>query len=118
MAAPPKQLVRNASDPEQVKNAKAFEKQAQERLEDNTRWVMANEQGREFVWWFLGKCKIYESIFTTSSEIYYRAGRQDVGHDLQRLVATADPEHYLLMQQEAAHLDELKVSPPETTEPF
>lgn len=99
-------LVRNASDRDQVKAAKKSERFIRDEQLNDIRATFGQDspfgyQARRLLWRLLGEFKVNESIFVTSSEIYYRAGRQDAGHFLMAEVLEADPELYLLMQREA-----------------
>lgn len=105
----PKQAVRNASDAEQVKEARKVDELRAMNWANDIASVMGSVSGRRFVWEVLRKTNVYQSIFVTSSEIYYKAGWQDCGHWLMKAVAKACPADYLLMQQEAARLDTLDV---------
>lgn len=63
--------------------------------------VMATAAGRRLMWRLLGHCGTFESIFETSSRIYYNSGRQDVGHFLLAEITTADVNQFIQMQHEA-----------------
>lgn len=93
--------VRNAADPEQVRRAGRTEKDARRRYLDAVRATLATESGRAFCWELLCKARIYESIFSASAAIYYNAGRQDYGHELQADLVAADEERYVQMETEA-----------------
>ena len=108
---------RSASDPAQVKEAKKAAELIRFNHDADVLAIMGSEAGRRFVWRFLGMASVYKSIFTTSSEIYYKAGWQDCGHWLQAEVARVAPNEYLLMQQEAAKLtDAITPDPKDTTD--
>lgn len=93
--------VRNAADPEQVRRAGRSEKDARRRYLDAARATLGTEAGRAFCWELLCKARIYESIFSASAAIYYHAGRQDYGHELQADLVAADEERYVQMETEA-----------------
>lgn len=114
MTPPVKQAVRNASDPLQVAEARKHDALRKQNEDNDLIDLMNTEVGRRVIWRFLNYTNVYESIFTTSSEIYYRAGKQDVGHRVMKEVARVTPAAYLLMQQEAGKLDESLVSPEPT----
>lgn len=101
----PRAHVRNASDPEQVRKAKQSVRVEEERETRDLQAVMGTPEGRRLLWRFIAECGIYKSIFVPSSEIYYRAGRHDLGLWLVDQITTAAPLPYLLMQREAAKLD-------------
>jgi xanthine dehydrogenase iron-sulfur cluster and FAD-binding subunit A len=111
-----KALVKNAADPEQVKQAKLTEKLKAEQWAADVAAVMATMQGRRFVWSILAETHQFESIFRTSSEIYYLSGQQDVGKWLTKQVARLCPKEYLTMQQEAARIEANRVEPESTKE--
>lgn len=109
-------LVRNAADADQVKRASKREQFAREEEMDDLRVVMSTMQGRRFLWERLGKLGVNKSVFVTSSEIYYRAGRQDAGHQLLADILDADSEGYLLMQREAIAREQSDTTEPQTTQ--
>lgn len=113
---PEKVAVRNASDARQVKDAKLNEKVRYENLLNDVRAVMRIPEGRRLMWQLLAQTNVFDSIFVTSSEIYYRAGQQDIGHWIMKLIDKADPKLYLQMQQEAAKIEENKIEPETTPE--
>ena len=95
-----KVLVKNAADPEQVRNAKVKEKnQRQEELNDLA-CVLNTKAGRRFLWRILCHCRVFESIFQTSSQIYYNSGIQDVGHFLMAEISESNQEALFLMMRE------------------
>ena len=62
---------------------------------------MSTYHGRHFCWTLLERLGVFRSVFVTSSEIYYRAGQQDAGHELMARLIEADVEAYALMETEA-----------------
>lgn len=54
---------------------------------------------------------MFRSIMETNARIYYNAGQQDLGHYLMGEIASADPEAWLAMQQDAAQIEKNKVEP-------
>lgn len=93
-------MVRNAADPKQVKNADRVERDRADGAVDDLIAVMSTSQGRRDRWRLLTRCGVYKSIFVTSSEIYYRAGWQDVGHFLVAELIETCPALYRKMQME------------------
>lgn len=93
----PDPLVTNAADEGQVKSAGIKEKIGRDRDLDDMKKVLATDFGRRFVWRLLSRAKVFESIFETSSKIYYNAGIQDFGHYLVAEVVDANPDAYIQM---------------------
>lgn len=94
-------VVRNAADPEQVRYAARRDRK---RLKDEQaahQGQLSTYEGRAFVAMWLRSLGVYRSVMETSARIYYLAGRQDVGHELQAKLLDAAPEEYDLMEQEA-----------------
>lgn len=112
----PRARVRSASDAQQVKQAAKDERFLRETDRADLKTVMQLPAGRRLIWRVLGWTHVFDSIFETSARIYYNSGRQDVGHELQQEIASAEPHLYLVMQQEAAKLTENMVEPPQTVE--
>jgi hypothetical protein len=106
--------VRNASSVGQVNEAKLREKLAEDNEMARLKGLLAMPEFRREMWLLLGATHVFDSIFVSSSEIYYRSGQQDVGHWLMQRIAAADPEAYVLMQREAAALTAQDVIPPDT----
>lgn len=94
-------LTRNAGDPQQVKTARRLEARREQFTIDMLVATMSQPSGRAFIWELLSRCGVFSSIYRQSSEIYYLAGRQDVGHELLELCTTASKDLYLLMESEA-----------------
>jgi hypothetical protein len=66
------------------------------------RAVMQTAAGRVVMWDLLARCKVFESIYESSSKIYYNAGRQDFGHELMALLLDLDDGRlYVQMEAEA-----------------
>lgn len=102
MAYPnPRAAVRNASDPHQVRRA-ARKEQDRERLTLTAiESVMRTTDGRLVMWDLLSRCGVFGSIWHPSAEIHYRAGKQDMGHEIQALLLQASEDLYDLMAREA-----------------
>lgn len=98
-------LVRSASDPAQVQRAKDTETFRKEQQAADLNALLATDFGRRYLWRILDRTQVFASIFVTSSEIYYKAGQQDIGHWLMKEIGLANPEAFLLMQREASKLD-------------
>lgn len=97
----PRDLVRNAADPDQVKRAERRERKLEELFRAALVATLATEAGRAVCWGLLERAGVYRSIWTPNAEIHYRAGRQDFGHELMALILAADEDLYLTMEREA-----------------
>lgn len=111
----PRAFVRNAADAQQVRKANESVKFRADRDRGDIQAVMSTPAGRRMMWRFIGECGIYKSIFIPSSEIYYRAGRHDLGLWLVAQIMDTCPQDYLLMQREAANMD-AEIEEPSPTE--
>src|SRR3990167_60975 len=95
----PTALVRNAADPEQVREAgKTQQTKRQGELED-LRAVLATPHGRRLLWRLLSHCGAFESVWHPSALIHYNAGKQDVGHFLIGEITEAQPQALVEMIQ-------------------
>ena len=71
-------------------------------LDEATRWLMGNAQGRRFVWSLLGKAGVFRSSMAPSAEATaFNEGRRDLGLGLLADVMRLCPEQYGRMQSEA-----------------
>ncbi len=99
--SPPRALVENAADPQQVRFAAEFERRHHERFETAMRNVLASQDGRIVLAALIRRAGVYRSIWHPSSEIHYNAGKQDYGHELMADLVRIDEEKYQLMEREA-----------------
>lgn len=94
-------LVGNASDREQVDAADRVEKRILVSDAGARDAVMKTPEGRQFVWWLLSKCGVFESVLRGGLEMRdVYAGRQEFGHELMTELRHT-PELYIQMQEEA-----------------
>lgn len=94
-------VTQNAADPRQRKFAERLEANREKRWLDSMAAVMGHAEGRAFVWSFLRKCRVFESVFDPHGSIQsYKIGRQDVGHELMAEVLRLGPAPYLQMEKE------------------
>lgn len=70
--------------------------------------VMATYEGRRVMHDLITYSGVGESIWEVSAKIHYRAGRQDLGLELQRQLRDMDFVKYKLMQQEALDREQLQ----------
>lgn len=93
--------MRNAADPEQVKEAGRREKELLKRWRADVSFILSTPEGRRFFWGMLEKAGVYRSVWEPSAKIHFNAGQQDFGHWLLAEATAADADSYLLMQREA-----------------
>lgn len=94
-------LVKNASDPQQVRRAERAERRAAAEQRAALRAVLDTPEGRRVFWGLLSDAGVYRSIWSPNAQIHYNAGRQDFGHELQARLLEADENLYDLMAREA-----------------
>lgn len=95
-----KPLVRNASDEEQVKDARIKVQLGRDQEINDLKFILAAEQGRRFLWRTLEICGVYRSSFTGSSETYFLEGQRNIGLKLLAEITDIDPDSYLKMIKE------------------
>jgi hypothetical protein len=89
-----KPLVTNASDRSQVQDA---ERKVELKLTEQQRdliKVLSMPEGRRLFWRILDEAGIFRSIWRSSAEIHYLAGKQDFGHWLMKLVLEEAGEQF------------------------
>lgn len=94
-------LVKNASDPEQVKAAENKHRSGRVTELDDFKVVLSTPQGRRLLWRLMGKAKVFETVWESSARIHYNAGQQDFGHFIMSEILEADEESYFKMMREA-----------------
>lgn len=104
-------LVRNAADPRQVREGGKEARFNRDQARDDLTSVLETDFGRRLLRRILDKTGLNGDPFTTSSEIYYRVGQQSIGKWLQKEIIGASPQAWLLMQQEAAALEIVRIEP-------
>jgi hypothetical protein len=90
----------NTNEHTTKKKAQPQDKRTREHLLKDMKSILAEKWGRRVMWDFMSHCKVFESIWVSSAEIHYRAGRQDVGHFILALINDASPEALVLMMNE------------------
>jgi hypothetical protein len=96
----PPALVRNAADPEQVREAGKKERFVKRNELDDIRIVLSTPNGRRCLWKILEESHVFESVWHPSALIHYRSGAQDVGLILRNKIIEANLEAYLTMERE------------------
>lgn len=97
--------VKNAADPTQVKGAARRQREREEQLRASYAGVMSTEAGRMVMWDLLSSAGVYRSVWSPNSEIHYKAGRQDFGHELMATLLETNEGLYELMAREARARD-------------
>lgn len=92
----------NAASEKQVKAKGSREERFHLRDQADIRALMSSIHGRRFLWRLLEHCGVFGSVHHPSgSQVYYNAGKQDVGHFIMTGIIAADPNLFMNMQIEA-----------------
>jgi hypothetical protein len=94
-----KDLVRNASDEEQVKEAADAEKRARRRELEDVKFILTHPQGRRFIWRYLALCD-RTSADNSGSWTYFKEGERNIANMIKADVIQADPQALLKMMME------------------
>lgn len=97
-----KPYTQNAADSEQVTQAQEKERYNKRSDQGDLAKVLESPQGRRFVWRLLTLCGVFQSSFEDNyGATSFNEGRRSVGLRLLSEVTDLNPEHYVLMMQEA-----------------
>lgn len=91
---------RNLADKQSVKEHEAKDRRRRERELDDVRHILASEEGRRFVWRYLGITGVFQTSFTGSSETFFKEGQRNVGLKLIDDITQAEPESLIKMMKE------------------
>lgn len=95
-------LVRNAADPKQVRNATRKEKDLRTRELDDMRAVLRTVEGRRFIWRLMGWSGFLQNPSHQRGDMTHQnIGRGDAGRFLLSEILEADENAYMAMQSEA-----------------
>lgn len=95
-------LVRNAADPKQVRNATRKEKDLRTRELDDMRAVLRTVEGRRFIWRLMGWSGFLQNPSHQRGDMTHQnIGRGDAGRFLLSEILEADENAYMTMQTEA-----------------
>ncbi len=95
------ELVRNASDKNQVRNARKKERRTREQELNDIRYVLADRRGRRFFWQLLCGCRLFELSYTgNQNDTFFNEGMRNVGNKLIADLNDAEPEAYFTMLSE------------------
>ena len=99
-------LVRNAADRKQVRNASRKEKDLRERELDDLRAVLKSVEGRRLLWRLMGWSGFLANPSHQRGDMTHQnIGRADVGRFVLSEIMDANQEAYLVMQREAWEAD-------------
>jgi len=96
----PGSVVKNAADPQQVKEAAGKEKRVREHELNDIREVVNSAGGRRFVWRYLEICGVFRSSFTGNNTTFFNEGHRNVGLKLLADLMEGCPERYIQMMTE------------------
>lgn len=92
--------VKNAADPEQVKEAKRKELWDKKREKEDMKELMQIPAFRRFIWRIISFCSVFDDIWHPSAVIHRSAGQQRVGQVLLSMAKEADQEKFFQMWRE------------------
>lgn len=92
----------NAGSEKCVKKMASREERLRHRQMDDLAVVLSSIHGRRLLWRILVECGTFKSVHHPSgSQVYYNAGKQDLGHFVMSEVIGVDPKKFMEMQIEA-----------------
>lgn len=97
-----KSLVKNAADPQQIKEAEAKTKWNRETELTDIKFLLSIPQGRRFVWRLINMICHYDAIsaHNSGSMTYLLEGERSVGKIIKADCYEADLEMYHVMEKE------------------
>lgn len=93
-------FVKNAANPEQVKEAARLDKYKDKQKIEDARSVMSTPNGRRFVMSVMHYSGVNRLSFTGNSETYFNEGARNIGLWIQSMLQTEMPDLYLQMIKE------------------
>lgn len=98
----PKPFVKNAADPDQVKEADSKSRHKRDTEVKDMHFLLSSVEGRRFLWKYLGIAKINSTSFRLNPhEMAYFEGKRSVGLQIMADIMEAHPEAYIQMMKEA-----------------
>ena len=94
-----KQLIRNTSDEQEVREAKTKQKLIQDQYDSHLKSILSTKEGQTVIWKLLGDCRIFQSSFTGTSETYFLEGKRSVGLSLLADIMRVEPDSFITMQK-------------------
>ena len=94
-----KQLIKNTSDENEIREAKIKAKLQQDQFDNSLKAILATNEGQTVLWKILSDCRLFQSSFTGSSETFFLEGKRSVGLMLLADIMRIDPEAFIKMQK-------------------
>lgn len=89
----------NAADPKRVKDHARKEKDAHKQLMADVRAVMSTPAGLRWMQHIIAECRVFQSIYHPSSQIYFLEGQRNVGLRIWAEIEEAAPDMVLQLLQ-------------------
>jgi hypothetical protein len=109
----PKAFVKNAADPEQVKNAKQKEKFRAISEANDLLWVLSDPRGRRFIWGLLSPAHEISFVTGMPDLTAFKEGCRNKANQLLSKLMDAKPEAYIIMLNESKLRDKNQEEPKE-----
>jgi hypothetical protein len=101
VTAPPRALVANASDEEQLEKARGKETRRAMREVDDLRAVLALPGGRRLLWRILERGRMFNSGFESDTHrVQFNEGRREMATWILAEIVRAKPTAFIEMMQE------------------
>ena len=108
-----KSFVRNAADPQQVKEAKQKEKFQKQNESNDLLWVLSDPRGRRFVWKMLKEINEISFVAGMPDLTAFKEGNRNKANQLLRDVMDVKPEAFIQMSNESKLREANQVEPKE-----
>ncbi len=92
--------IKNASDEEQVKDAKKLARYERKKEINDLRELLQLASGRRFIWRYLSMCGVYRLSYALNAGIYFSEGQRDIGLKLLADVMESNDEALIMMMRE------------------
>jgi hypothetical protein len=93
--------VRNVADPEQIQRAGKKVKRDREDQLNDIRSLLNTDYGRRFLWRYVTKCRVFQSVWDPGVAMHYNEGQRNVGLSMLADITEADPTALVSMMEEA-----------------
>lgn len=94
-------LVKNASDPDQVRNASNRLLNGREKELEDIRMILSTVSGRRFIWRYLDKCGLFKTSWHPSAQIHFLEGKRSVALELMADIVEADQNSFIKLMSES-----------------
>ena len=101
-AAVRKEAPFNAGDPEAVRDRRESAKRGDEARVRGLRYILANQDAREWLWDLMGFTGLNKTSFTGNSQTFFLEGQRNVGLKIQADIVKHSPESMVAMMKEHA----------------